>query len=114
MMGDYDTHRTLYAGPDPADHNRVLARKLVQTSGNTWCFEESRVTPSEIDGAQPTVHTTLHRLGNVDIKENIDTEENNFRLHFRPMPNVVGSSLFSRALSARSGHFSIIEATVEK
>ena len=28
-MGDYDSHRTLYAGPDPADHNRVLVRKLV-------------------------------------------------------------------------------------
>ena len=29
MMGDYGSHRTLYAGPDPADANRVLVRKLV-------------------------------------------------------------------------------------
>ena len=45
-MGDYNSHRTLFAGPDPADNNRVLIRKLVQTSDNVWCFEESRVTPS--------------------------------------------------------------------
>ena len=67
MIGDYGSHRTLYAGPDPADYHRVLVRKLVQTSDKTWCFEESRITPSDMDGAQPTVHTTLHRLGNIDI-----------------------------------------------
>ena len=27
--GDYNSHRTLFAGPDPADSNRVLIRKLV-------------------------------------------------------------------------------------
>ena len=29
IAGDYQTHRTLFAGPDPADANRVLIRKLV-------------------------------------------------------------------------------------
>ena len=27
--GDYDSHRTMFAGPDPADPSRVLVRKLV-------------------------------------------------------------------------------------
>ena len=50
-FGDFGTHRTIFAGPDPADRNRVLIRKLVQTSYNTWCFEESRISPAEKDGA---------------------------------------------------------------
>ena len=29
LPGDYATHRTIFAGPDPADCNRVLIRKLV-------------------------------------------------------------------------------------
>ena len=113
-MGDYNSHRTLFAGPDPADSNRVLIRKLVQTSDNVWCFEESRVTPSEIENGQPTVHSTLHRLGGIDLNESLDETEYNFRLTFRSMPNVIGASLFSRALSGRSGHFSIVEATMAK
>ena len=28
-LSDYDSHKTLFAGPDPADPNRVLIRKLV-------------------------------------------------------------------------------------
>ena len=28
-LGDYGTHRTIFAGPDPADKSRVLIRKLV-------------------------------------------------------------------------------------
>ena len=50
MMGDYDTHKTLFAGPDPADNSRVLVRKLVQISDNRWAFEEARITPSEKEG----------------------------------------------------------------
>ena len=46
-LSDYNTHITLFAGPDPSDSNRVLIRKLVQTSDKVWCFEESRITPSE-------------------------------------------------------------------
>ena len=66
--GDYNSHKTLFAGPDPADKNRVLIRKLVQTSDNVWCFEEARITPSD-KGGNPSVHTTLHRLGWFDINE---------------------------------------------
>ena len=94
--GDYDSHRTLFAGPDPANPNRVLVRKLVQTSENVWCLEEARITPGT-EGSQPTVHTTMHRLGQFDIQEPIDEKEWNFRLCYKATPSVVGFSLFSRA-----------------
>ena len=50
FMGDYASHKTLFAGPDPADSNRVLIRKLVQTSDKVWCFEEARITANENGG----------------------------------------------------------------
>lgn len=53
-IGDYETHQTLYAGVDPADPNRALIRKLVQVNNNTYCYEETRITPGE---KTPTVHT---------------------------------------------------------
>lgn len=58
--GDYDTHRTLFAGPDPADPSRVLIRRLVKISDSTYCYEESRI--SQAKDQQPTVHTSLMRL----------------------------------------------------
>ena len=78
--GDYTTHKTLFAGPDPADSNRVLVRKLVQTSNNVWGYEETRIAPSEKEGGSPSVHTTLHRLGQFDIDENLSDEEMKIRL----------------------------------
>ena len=45
MMGDYYSHRTMFAGPDPADPSRVLVTKLVQTSDKVWCLEEARISP---------------------------------------------------------------------
>ena len=29
VPGDYSSYKTLFAGPDPADRDRVLVRKLV-------------------------------------------------------------------------------------
>ena len=51
----------------------------------------------EKEGANPSVHTTLHRLGWFDINEDLDDKELSTRLVFRPMPNVIGFSLFTRA-----------------
>ena len=113
-MGDYNTHRTMFAGPDPSDPTRVLVRKLVQTSDKVWCFEEARIAPGE-DGAQPTVHTTLHRLGWFDINEKLSEEELNLRLQYRAMPNVIGFSLFTRKWSnSNSVSFSVVENSLLK
>ena len=111
-MGDYSTHKTLFAGPDPADTDRVLIRKLVQTSDNVWCFEEARITPSH-NGGNPSVHTTLHRLGWFNINEPISEKELKLRIIHRSMPNVVGFSLFTRQYEkGSSSSYSIVENTL--
>ena len=114
MVGDYQTHKTMFAGPDPADPQRVLVRKLVQTSDNVWAFEEARITPSA-EGGQPSVHTTLHRLGWFDINENVSERELAMRLTYRPVTNVVGFSLFTRAWNnSRSVSWTMTENTLNK
>ena len=112
--GDYQTYKTMFAGPDPAEPSRVLIRKIVQTSQNKWCFEETTVTPNA-DGGAPTVHTTLHRLGWFDINEELTEKELVHRLNYRPAPNIIGFSVFSRcwANSTRSS-FNLSEATYNK
>ena len=50
FMGDYSTHKTLYAGPDPSNSDRIIVRKLIQTSNNVFAFEETRITPAEEEG----------------------------------------------------------------
>ena len=113
--GDYNSHKTLFAGPDPADCNRVLIRKLVQTSDNTWCFEESRISAATTEGAAPSVHTTLHRLGNTDINEAVSTKENILRLQYRPMPSVIGFSLFTRPwANSTSSSYTVVENSLTK
>ena len=108
FFGDYDTHKTMYAGPDPADSNRVLIRKVIKTSDKTWAFEETRVTPNE--SGNPTVQTTVSRLGILDLNENINDEEQTKRIVFRPTPNVISFSLFSRPYkSGATSSFSLVE-----
>ena len=115
-LSDYNTHKTMFAGPDPADPERVLVRKLVQTSDKVWCFEESRISPPKEDGALPIVHTTLHRLGWIDINEKLDISEASIRLQYWPVPNVIGFSLFSRPYetSKKSASFTIVENSLLK
>ena len=109
FWGDYNSHKTMYAGPDPADSNRVLIRKVIKTSDKTWAFEETRVTPNE-EGGKPTVHTTVSRLGLLDLNENISDDELTKRLVYRPTPNVISFSLFSRPYAAGAGSsFSMVE-----
>jgi hypothetical protein len=56
----------LYAGQDPADPSRALVRKLVQVNKNTYCYEESTITPGE---GSPTIHTKLYRIKDFDLHE---------------------------------------------
>ena len=110
FFGDYNSHKTLFAGPDPADNSRVLIRKVVQTSDKTWCFEETRVSSSETEGGNPTVHTTISRLGILDLNENISDNELRMKLIYRPNPNLLAFSLFSRAYEkGKTSSFTIVE-----
>ena len=109
FWGDYSSHKTLFAGPDPADPERVLIRKVVQTSDRVWCFEETRVTPNN-EGGKPTVHTTMHRLGHLDLNENCSDKELMIRATHRATPNIIGFSLFMRPyLSGSGSSFTIVE-----
>ena len=110
-LGDFETHKTLYAGVDPADPKRALIRKLIQVNKNTYCYEETRITPGE---KSPTVHTQLFRIKDFDLKEHLTPEEIQIRGAFRPMPNVMGFSLFYKSLKSGGNHFSIVENTLWK
>lgn len=111
FVGDFETHRTLYAGVDPADPSRALIRKLVQVNPSTYCYEETRITPGE---KKPVVHTQLYRIKDFDLKEKLSPEEIQIRGAFRPLPNVMGFSLFYKTLTQGGTHFSIVENTLFK
>ena len=102
MAGDYQTHKTMFAGPDPADPSKVLVRKLVQTSDHVWCFEESRISASA-NGKQPSVHTTIHRLGNLDMNEDLSKREREIRRMHRPRRNIIGFTVYTKAWDHSSG-----------
>jgi hypothetical protein len=71
-FGDFETHKTLYAGVDPADPKRALIRKLIQVNKNTYCYEETRITPGE---SNPIVHTQLYRIKDFNLNEHLTPEE---------------------------------------
>jgi hypothetical protein len=43
-MMDNDSFTTLFCGPDPADDNRILIRKIVKINNGTYAYEETRIT----------------------------------------------------------------------
>lgn len=102
--------KILYAGQDPADPSRALIRKIVKVSPTTFCYEETRITPQQ---ERPSVHTQLYRIKDFDIDEHLTPEEIQIRGAFRPLPNVIGFSLFSKKL-ANGSHFSIVENALWK
>ena len=71
-FADYETHKTIYAGVDPADPRRALIRKIVQVNKSTFCFEETRITPGE---KNPIVHTQLYRVKDFDMNVKLSPQE---------------------------------------
>lgn len=98
-------------GPDPADPERILIKKIIKVNPTTFCFEETRITPSTT--GDPTVHSTVMRLGNFNIEEKLDPEEIQIRGAHRPFPNIIGFSLFFKDASFGS-HMSIVENSMTK
>ena len=71
-----------------------------------------RITPTE---KSPVVHSQMYRIKGFDMKERLTPEEIQIRGAFRPIPNVMGFSLFYKPLSqAGNFHFSIVENTLFK
>ena len=111
--GDADSYRTLYAGPDPANSNRMLVRRIIQLSDSTYAYEETRVTRNK-ESKQPSVHTTISKIAGFDLKENVSAEEASIRGQHRAMPNVLGFSLYYRKTNSGLNHFSIVENSLWK
>ena len=49
-----------------------------------------------------------------DLKEQVTQKELNVRLTFRPQPNIIGFSLYSRKCDDGTNHLSIVENTIWK
>ena len=110
---DIETHRTLYAGPDPALPGRILIRKLVRVADQTFCYEETRI--QRVENASPTVHTQIYRLKGFDLDEKVDAYELTMRGAHRPLPNVLGFSVYLRHLPLGNKEwFSLVENTLYK
>ena len=99
-------------GPDPADPERVLVRKILELQDGKYAYEETTISPSA--SGVPSVHTTAYKVHMWDLKANHTQKEINTRLLFRPQPNCVGMSLYYRKTESGSNHLSIVENTLWK
>ena len=99
--------KNIFAGPDPADDRKALIRKLVQVNQTTYCIEEIRITPATMQ--IPTVHSQMFRIKNFNFHEHVDVKETNIRLIYRPMPNVMGFSLYCRQGATGMPYLTIVE-----
>ena len=76
--GDADSYNTLYAGPDPANANRMLVSRIIQLGESTYAYVETRVTRNS-NSKQPSVHTTISKIAGFDLKEKVTPEEASIR-----------------------------------
>lgn len=112
--GPLDSTITLFAGPDPADSDRVLIRKLVQINLTTYAYEETRINRAT-ESKKPSVHKTITKISGFNLKEYVSVEERQIRDQHRPLPNIIGFSLYFRPLKESMwNHFSIVENTLWK
>ena len=100
------------SGPDPADPQRVLVRKILELRDGKYAYEETTISPTE--QGVPTVHTTAYKIHMWDLKEDVPLKEITTRLLFRPQPNCIGMSLYYRKTASGTNHLSITENTLWK
>ncbi len=82
-------------GPDPADPERVLVRKVIELQDGKYAYEETTIAPNAATGV-PSVHSTAYKIHLWDLKEDVTQKEINTRISYRPMPNCVAFSLYFR------------------
>ena len=97
LTGPADTTITLSAGPDPADPDRVLIRSLVKINVLTYAYEETR-----INRVDKSLHKTITKVHGFNLREYVSNEERSIRDLHRPMPNIIGFSLYFRPLQNSS------------
>lgn len=56
----------------------------------------------------------MYRLRGFDVREYLDGSEIQLRGAYRPVPNVMGFSLYFRNMANRSNHLSIVENSLIK
>lgn len=100
-------------GPDPADPQRVLVRKILELQDGKYAYEETTIAPNATSGV-PTVHSTAYKIHQWDLKEDATVKEIQLRKMYRPMPNCVGFSLYYRNTESGTNHLSIVENTLWK
>ena len=66
-------------GPDPADPERVLIRKVLELRDGRYAYEETTITPNQSAGV-PSVHTKAFKLHMWDLKEQVTQKERVVRL----------------------------------
>ena len=69
----------VFIGPDPADPERVLIRKVLELRDGRYAYEETTITPNKSAGV-PSVHTKAYKLHMWDLKEEVTQKELNVRL----------------------------------
>lgn len=109
-MLDSQSYTTLFCGPDPADENRILIRKIVKINIGTYAYEETRITRG---GPRPVVHTNLTKIHGFDLDEKLSVQEIAIRAMHRPRPQILGFSLYYKPLD-RTNHVSIVENSLWK
>ena len=70
---------TLFAGPDPADDDKVLIRQVVQVNLNTYAFVETHINRATGVDGKPSVHKTITKIHGFDLKEKVSNEERQIR-----------------------------------
>ena len=100
-------------GPDPADSNRILVRKIIQLNENSYGYEETRIT-RQGEGKLPTVHSQVTKLSLFNLHEHVGKQEMTIRKMHRAIPHVVGFSLYFRKTGFGPNHLSITENTLWK
>ena len=91
----------------------MLIRKIVQVNENKYGYEETRIS-SNGDGQAPSVHSQVTMLSLFDLHEKVGVYEDRIRRIHRPIPHVVGFSLYFRKNQGASAHLSITENTLWK
>ena len=55
----------IFLGPDPADPDRLLIRKVIEIREGNYAYEETTISKStDTENPAPRVHTTMYKLGN--------------------------------------------------
>ena len=89
-----------------------MVRKIVKLRDNSYAYEETRVTRKP--DTLPDVHTTMTKLPEFNLEEDVSNKELAMRYKFHALPNMLGFSLYYRKTGTGINHLSIVENSLWK